>query len=148
MKRYIQYVSILLTSLFFLSSCTSSSEFFKTLKIDTFAKEEQPTAEEKTIKNLKHELSLAKKNETTLNAEILELKNKIEKQEADYTAQLTDLENLFASKEASYHQQIGSLKGKLDQKDALISIQGKVIGLLDDADQSLQKSIEDQLNNR
>lgn len=37
---------------------------------------------------------------------------------------------------------------QLEEKDALISIQSKVIGLLDDADQTLQKSIEEKLLDR
>lgn len=119
-----------------LSSC-ASDDLLKALKIDTSSHKEQKSADQKTIAALNEQLARAKKKETALNAEINELKNRIDEQET-----------LFDHKEASYNLQVGTLKNQLDEKEALISIQGKVIGLLDDADQTLKKSIEDQLNNR
>lgn len=147
MKRTIIFTSILFASLIFLSSC-ASNEFLKALKIDTTSAKEQKSADQKTISDLKKQLAQAKKTETTLNAQVLELKNKIEKQETGFNSQLSELETLFENKEASYNHQIGTLKTELDRKAALITIQGKVIGLLDDADQTLQKSIDDQLQNQ
>lgn len=41
--------------------------------------------------------------------------------------------------------QIENLKKEISEKDTAISIQGKIIGLLDDTDQTLQKSIENQI---
>lgn len=146
MKQIFSFGSILLITLVFLSSC-ASNDFLKALKIET-SSEKQKSANEKTIADLKKQLARAKKNETTLDAEILKLKNKIDKQATSFNTELADLETLFENKEASYHRQIGTLKNELDKKEALISVQGKVIGLLDDADQTLQKSINDQLNNK
>lgn len=140
-------ISLCLMLLFLLPSCTTTDEFLKAIKIDTGSTSKE-SAEQKTIADLKKQLARAKKNETELSAEIAELRNKIEQQEADHITELTDLETLLEDKEASYNLQIGSLKDKLDETEALISIQGKVIGLLDDSDQTLQKSIAEQLKDR
>ncbi|SDP30493.1 hypothetical protein [Desulforhopalus singaporensis] len=48
-------------------------------------------------------------------------------------------------KEAALSDEIGRLKDEIDEKQTVISIQGKVIGLLDDGEQTLQKSIEAQI---
>lgn len=136
MKQTLVLGSILFLIPVLLSSC-ASEDILKALKIDTPSQKEKKTADQKTIADLNKQLARAQKNETKLNAEINKLKNMIAEQET-----------LFENKEASYSLQIGTLKSKLDEKEALISIQGKVIGLLDDADKTLQKSIEDQLKDR
>lgn len=147
MKHAIYFGSIFLVMLFLLSSCTSS-EILKALKIDQTPAKEQKSADQKTIADLKKQLTKTKKNETALKTQLEELKNKINEQETRFSEELTANETLFENKEASYNHQIWALKNELDGKEALITIQGRVIGLLDDADQTLQKSIEDQLQDK
>ena len=147
MKRDSAVFLISLFTLLTLTSC-AQDEFLKALKIDTVPRKEQQTADQKTIADLQKQLASAKQNETALNARIKDLKTRIDGQQIQFNNQLQELRTVYENKEASYNLQIGTLKTKLDEKDALITIQGKVIGLLDDADHTLQKSIEEQLQNR
>jgi len=147
MKHTIIFCSICLFILPLLSSCASDG-FLNALKIDTSTREDQKSADQKIISDLKKQLSRAKQNEMTLTEQVQKLKDTVDSQEAQFNRQLTEIETLSENKEASYNLQIGALKSKLDDQEALITIQGKVIGLLDDADQTLQKSIEDQLRDR
>lgn len=50
--------------------------------------------------------------------------------------------------EAEQNDQIEKLKKELIEQELTISIQGKIIGLLDDTDQTLQKSIEKQIREK
>ena len=84
----------------------------------------------KMISDLRTELAAAREQEAVLNDEIAKLKRETEAQES------------------VLNDQIARLKKEIDEKDNIISIQGKVIGLLDDADKTLQKSIEAQINSR
>lgn len=147
MKRVTVCFSISLFTLLTMTSC-AQDEFLKALKIDTVPRKEQQTADQKTISDLQKQLASAQQNETALNARIKDLKSRIDGQQTQFNNRLEELRTAYENKEASYNLQIGTLKSKLDEKDALITIQGKVIGLLDDADHTLQKSIEEQLQGR
>ena len=57
------------------------------------------------------------------------------------------LKNEISEKETVLSDQIIQLKNEINEKEAIISVQGKVIGLLDDSEQTLQKSIEAQVKN-
>ncbi len=128
----------LLLIMVLISSC-ASEDIFKTFKIDQppetkhiaadkVAKKMLTAADQEMISDLKTQLATAKENETVLNDRIIQLKQEI------------------VDKDSEFNAQIVKLKKEIEEKDNIISIHGKVIGLLDDADQTLQKSIETQIN--
>lgn len=120
MKRVI-FTSLTLSIVVLISSC-ASEKFFKALNIDYTPSQEKIAVEEK----------LRAKSATDQKT-ILDLK-----------------EQLAAAKEQEelLNQQIEKLEEEIIEKEKVISIQGKVIGLLDDAEKTLQKSIDEQIRSR
>ncbi len=132
-------------SLFLLSSCSTSDDILKALKIDYTPAKEQKAADQKTISDLKKRLAAAEKKETLLNKQILTLEEKLGQQESALTEQVTELRKEFDEQQSTLSTQIEELREEISEKETIISIQGKVIGLLDDADHTLQKSINAQV---
>ena len=137
-------ILVLGTMSLLLPSCSTTDEFLKALKIDYVPEKEQKTEDQKTITGLQKELSALQKKEATLRAEVSSLEQEISDQDRAYNTQISELRNQLDQKKEA----IDALTKELNDKEALISIQSKVIGLLDDADQTLQKSIEEQLQDR
>lgn len=117
-----------------LNSCSTSDEFLKALKIPT---QENESATKPSKTDLEKQLAAAKKNEAALQDQVAALENEISEKDAS-----------LSTKVAALTEEIEALRKEIDEKEALISVQSKVIGLLDDADQTLQKSIEEQLQDR
>ena len=106
-------------------------------------------AETKLSKSdLEKELAAAKKREATLKEQVAALEKKIDASDTARDSQVTALREDLYQRETALTEEIDELRKKLEEKEALISIQSKVIGLLDDADQTLQKSIEEQVQDR
>ena len=117
-----------------LTSCSTSDEFLKALKIPT---QENKSAATPSKAELEEQLTAAKKNEAALKDQVAALENQISEKDASLDTQV-----------AALTQEIEALRKEIDEQEALIAIQSKVIGLLDDADRTLQKSIEEQLRDR
>ena len=131
-----------------LSSCTASNDILKALKID-YSPSQDTKAETKLSKSdLEKELAAAKKREATLKDQVAALEKEIGESDAARDSQMTELRADLYLRETALTEEIDELRKQLEEKEALISIQSKVIGLLDDADQTLQKSIEEQLQDR
>lgn len=147
MKRL--FVSGLLCSIVVvLFSACAQDDILKALKIDYTPAPEKISAEQKTIADLKAQLTAAKKKEKELNNRIGQLEKEVRKKETALSEQVGQLEQETARKETELNAQIMELKEAIDEQEAIISIQGKVIGLLDDAEQTLQKSIEAEISTR
>ena len=131
-----------------LSSCTGSNDILKALKID-YSPSQDTKAETKLSKSdLEKELAAAKKREASLKEQVAALEERIGESDAARNSQMTELREDLYKRETALTEEIDELRKELEEKEALISIQSKVIGLLDDADQTLQKSIEEQLRDR
>ncbi len=140
MTRIIHNGFVYLFLMALVSSCAAGGVFksdtagttpeAKHIKADKVPIKMQVVEDQKTISGLRAALDQARENEAVLNEQIVELQQEIEDTETVLNAQILQL------------------KKEIDEKDNIISIQGKVIGLLDDADKTLQKSIEDQINNK
>lgn len=117
-----------------LTSCSTSDEFLKALKIPT---KENKSAATPSKAELEMQLAAAKKNEAALKNQVAALQNQINEKDASLSTQVAVLT-----------EEIEVLRKEIDEQEELISIQSRVIGLLDDADRTLQKSIEDQLRDR
>ena len=63
-------------------------------------------------------------------------------------SQINEKDASLSTQVAVLTEEIEVLRKEIDEQEELISIQSRVIGLLDDADRTLQKSIEDQLRDR
>lgn len=131
--------------LLLLSSCSNSDDILKALKIDYTPAKKQKAADQKTIAELKKQLAAAEKKETALNQQVLALETKLGQQESSLTGQVAELKNEFDQQQAALSDKIEELRNEISEKETIISIQGKVIGLLDDADHTLQKSIKAQI---
>ena len=132
----------------FLSSCTASNDILKALKIDYSPSQDTKTEPTLSKADLEKELAAAKKREATLKEQVAALEKKIDASDAARDLQMTELREDLYKRETALTEEIGELRKELEEKEALISIQSKVIGLLDDADQTLQKSIEEQVRDR
>ena len=131
-----------------LSSCTASNDLLKALKID-YSPSQDSKAETKSSKSdLELELAAARKREAALKEQVTALEKKIGESDAARDSQVTELRENLYQRETALTEEIDELRKELEEKEALISIQSKVIGLLDDADQTLQKSIEEQSQDR
>ncbi len=119
MKRFITLGVSFLVVTVLVTSCTSHN-FLKAIKTDCTSVEKKITADRQ-------------KKITADRQQIFNLRQQL--------AAAKDKEVLLG-------KQIENLKTEINEKETLISIQGKVIGLLDDADKTLQKSIEAQFQNR
>ncbi|MEJ2133961.1 MAG: hypothetical protein P8X86_01800 [Desulfofustis sp.] len=124
-----------------MSSCSNSDDIFKALKIGYVPAEEQKAEEEKAIAELEKQLAGAQEKETVLKEQLADLEKDISERDAALNEQIAELQKELSERELV----IEALRRELNEQEELISIQGKVIGLLDDADQTLQKSIEEQV---
>ena len=124
-----------------LCSCSTTDEFFKTLNINYSPSEDSAKAPKTSKADLEKQLAAAKKREATLKERVAALEQEIGAADQDFNTQLAEIRQ-------ELNEEINSLRQELDEKEELISIQSRVIGLLDDADQTLQKSIEEQLRER
>ncbi len=131
--------------LLLLTSCSGSNDILKALKIDYTPAKEQKEADQKTIGELKKRLAGAEKQEATLNQQIVALEQKLNRQETGFSEQIDELKREFDQQQSMLSEQVEELRNEIREKDSIISIQGKVIGLLDDADRTLQKSINAQI---
>ena len=131
-----------------LSSCTASNDILKALKIDYTPSQDTKTEPKLSKADLEKELAAAKTREATLTEQVATLEKKIGESDAALSSQITKLRKDLYRRETALIEEIGKLRKELEEKEALISIQSKVIGLLDDTDQTLQKSIEEQVRDR
>lgn len=127
-----------------MSSCSNTDDIFKALKIDYVPAKEQKAEDEKAIAELKKQLAGAQEKENVLKEQLADLEKDISERDAALNEQIAELHRELSERELV----IESLRRELNEQEELISIQGKVIGLLDDADQTLQKSIEEQVRQR
>jgi predicted nucleic acid-binding Zn-ribbon protein len=147
MKRILVFCLISWLVVAVLSSC-AQEDILKALKIDYTPAPEKISAEQKTISDLRAQLAASKKKEKELSNRIGKLEQEISEKEASLSNQVGQLEQEIAQQETELNEQIMRLKEAIDEQESIISIQGKVIGLLDDAEQTLQKSIEAQLRQK
>ena len=131
--------------LLLLASCSDSSKILKALHIDYTPAKEQKAADQKTIDELKKQLAGAEKKEAQLNQQIVALEEKLSRQEAGFSEQIGAMKKEFDQQQSLLSQQLEELRNEIREKESIITIQGKVIGLLDDADHTLQKSINAQI---
>ncbi len=143
MKKSFATLLTLLIASALLSSCSTSDEILKALKIDyRSADKDAPATLSKA--ELEKQLAAAKKRETTLKQRVAALEKEMGEADAALDTRMTELRDDLNQREEKLNEELKALRQELEEKEALISIQSKVIGLLDDADQTLQKSIEDQ----
>ncbi len=128
-----------------LSSCAASNDILKALKIDYSPSQDAKTENKLSKSDLEKELAAVKKREVTLKNQVAALEKEIGESDAARDTQMNELREDLYQRETVLNEKIDELRKELEEKEALISIQSKVIGLLDDADQTLQKSIEEQL---
>jgi len=145
MKQIISAFILTASALILLSSCSNSDDIFKALKIDYVPAEDTKVVEQKTIDDLNKQLSVARSKETTLTRKIAKLEKELDQQDATIDEQITLLREEFEARQLALTEEIEALKNELSEQEMIISVQGKVIGLLDDADKSLQKSIKAQI---
>lgn len=138
-------VAACFSCLLLLASCSGSEDILKALKIDYTPSKEKKTAEQKTIDELKKQLSNAEHKEARLNQQILTLEEELNRQESSFSEQIGELKKEFGQQQSNLSGQIEELRNEIREKESIISIQGKVIGLLDDTDHTLQKSINAQI---
>ena len=131
MMRTLVVVGLFTLAASLLSSCgTTTGDILKALHIESEAPQKSSKEQGNTVAGLEKKLAAAKQKEANLAKRVAALQKQLDQQEAVHNDQLAELKN------------------SLDEKEAVIALQGKVIGLLDDADQTLQKSIEAQLRKR
>jgi len=133
-------------SMVLITSC-ATDDIFKAFKIDYTPAQEKISDDQKIILDLKKQLAAAKEKEAVLSDQNGKLKKEIDEKETVLSDQIVQLKNEISQKETVLSDQIIQLKNEISEKEAMISIQGKVIGLLDDSEQTLQKSIEAQVKN-
>lgn len=131
-----------------LSSCSASNDILKALKIDYTPSQDTKENTKLSKSDLEKELAAVKTREAALKEQVATLEKKIGESDAALNLQMTELRKDLYKRETALIEEMGKLRKELEEKEALISIQSKVIGLLDDADQTLQKSIEEQLRDR
>lgn len=145
MKNIITASIFTMSALILLSSCSNSDDFLKALKIDYAPAEEKKVDEKKIIDDLNKQLTVARSKETTLTRKIAKLEKELDQQDTTIDEQITLLREEFEAQQLALTEEIDALKNELSEQEMVISVQGKVIGLLDDADKSLQNSIKAQI---
>ncbi len=125
--------------LVFLSGCASKGKF-DTVSNDYRHAQEQMSTQEKKIQELIQELQEAEEEKKKLNDQIKTMSTH-EIKIKELSQVLQDAEE----KKKKLEDQIKTLGKTIQEKETVISIQGKVIKLLDDSEQTLQKSIEAQI---
>jgi len=108
--------------LLFLSGCVSKMEF-DAVTHEYRLSQQQITNDKEKIKELEKQIQEIKAEKITLKDQTQEMK--IEK--------------------VNLEDQLKTLRKAIQEKETIISVQGKVIKLLDDSAQTLQKSIEAQI---
>ncbi len=132
----------------FLSSCSTSDDILKALRIDYTPAEDTKSAPKTSKADLEKQLVAAKKKEAALKEQVSMLENEIGKKDEVLNTQIAVLQEELRAKEMALIEEIETLREEMDEKEAIITLQSKVIGLLDDEDQTLQKTIEAQLQDR
>ncbi len=145
MKQVISACIFSMGTLLLLSSCSNSDDILKALKIDYVPAQEKKAAADKTIADLNKQLSVARSKETALTEEIAKLEKELDRQDTVIADQIAALREEFKEQQLTLTEEIQALKKEINEQEMIISIQGKVIGLLDDADNTLQKSIQTQI---
>lgn len=146
MKQIIPALIFTIGALLLLSSCSNSDDILKALKIDYVPAEEKRAADQKIVDDLNKQLAVARSRETTLTRTIADLEKKLDQQDAAVAEQLAALREEFEKQQMTLTREIEALKNKIGEQEKIISIQGKVISLIDDADNTLQKSIQRQID--
>ncbi|MGW8193732.1 MAG: hypothetical protein ACWGOX_05645 [Desulforhopalus sp.] len=131
MKKSIITSLTLAMGMVLISSCASEN-ILKSFKSVPPPAEAQTTAAPKVVSDLKTNQNL-----------ILELRTQ-QKVIAELKQQLASAKR----NETELSAQVQKLKDEINEKDVLISIQRKVISLLDDSEHTLQKNIEAQFEGR
>jgi chromosome segregation ATPase len=131
-----------------LSSCSTSNDILKALKIDYSPSDDKDAEIELSKSTLEKQLVSAQNREATLKEQLAALENEIDESDAAFNSQIARLKEDLQQRETALNEEIALLKKELEEKEALISVQSKVIGLLDDEDQTLQNSIKAQLRDR
>jgi hypothetical protein len=131
-----------------LSSCSTSNDILKALKIDYSPSEDKESEIVLKQSELESQLVSAQNREAALKEQLAALEHEIDASDAAFTSQIAELRKDLEQRHAALNDEIELLRRELEEKEALISIQSKVIDLLDDEEQTLQKSIEAQLQNR
>lgn len=145
MKKVRSAFILSIGTLLLLSSCSNSGDILKALKIDYDPAQEKKADADKTIADLHEQLTVARSKETALTAEIAKLEKELDRQDALIAGQIAALQEEFEEQQLTLTEEVQTLKKEISEKEMIISIQGKVIGLLDDADNTLQKSIQTQI---
>lgn len=148
MKRAITVFLSFSIVVMLLSSCSTSDEILKALKIDYTPTGDKKSAAKTSKADLEKQLAAAKKQEAALKKQVTTLEDKVAKKDEMLTTQITELKEELRIKELALTEEIDTLRQEIDEKEAIITLQGKVIDLLDDEDQTLQKTIEAQLQDR
>lgn len=148
MKQAITIFLSLSIVMLLLSSCSTSDEILKALKIDYSPSKDKKSAVKLSKADLEKQLAAAKEKEAALKQQVTTLENEIDKKDEVLITQIAELQEELRVKELALTEEIEALRKEIDEQEALISIQGKFIGLLDDADQTLQKTIDEQVRQR
>ncbi|MEJ2056614.1 MAG: hypothetical protein P8X39_02090 [Desulfofustis sp.] len=146
MKQTVSAIIFTMSALPLLSSCSNSDDILKALNIDSIPEKEKRAADQKTIDDLNKQLAVARSNETTLTRKIADLEKKLDQQDAAVAEQISAVREALEEQQLALTEEIETLKKEISEQEMIISIQGKVIGLLDDADKSLQRSIQKQID--
>ena len=142
----ITYTTIFIVSaLAMLPSCSNTDKIFKALKIEPVPDEKKKSADQKTIDDLNKQLAAARSKETTLSQQIAKMEKELNQQGITSAEQISSLRRDFEQQQGTLTEEIKSLKNEIRDQEMIISIQEKVIGLLDDADNTLQNSIKAQI---
>ena len=148
MKQVVTVFLRILVVAVLLSSCSTSNDILKALKIDYSPPPDKEAEIELSKSELEKQLASARNREATLKDQLTALENKIDKSDAAFNSQIAELREDLQQRETALNEEIDLLRKELAEKEALISVQSRVIGLLDDEEQTLQKSIQDQLRDR
>lgn len=148
MKQAITIFLSLSIVMLLLSSCSTSDEILKALKIDYSPSKDKKSAAKPSKADLEKQLAAAKEKEAALKQQVTTLENEIDQKDEVLSTQIAELQEELRVKELALTEEIEALRKEIDEQEALISIQGKFIGLLDDADQTLQKTIDEQVRQR
>ena len=148
MKQAITIFLSLSIVMLLLSSCSTSDEILKALKIDYSPSKDKKSTAKISKADLEKQLAAAKKKEAALKQQVTKLENEIGQRDEVLSTQIAALQEELRVKELALTEEIDALRKEIDEKEAIITLQSKVIGLLDDADQTLQKTIDEQVRQR
>lgn len=148
MKRAITFVLHISIVAVLLSSCSTSNDILKALKIDYSPSQDKESETKLSKSELEKQLAAAHQREASLKERVAALEKEIGDSNTTLNTQMAELREDLKRRETALIEEIGELRKELEEQEALISIQSKVIGLLDDEDQTLQKSIEEQLQDK